>query len=80
MKALLEVGKSPLNASDVDGMTALHHAVSEGHGHAALVLLQAGAEFDRKDSDGKVALEYAPDAKTRSFILQAAEREGIELE
>jgi 26S proteasome non-ATPase regulatory subunit 10 len=80
LRALVGEGKSPLNASDVDGMTALHHAVSEGHGDAALVLLLAGAEWDRKDKEGRVALDYVPDAKTRAFILQAAEREGIELE
>lgn len=80
MKALLDLGMSPLNATDVDGQTALHHAVSEGHGDAALFLLQRGAEWEKKDSWDKVALEYAPDAKTRSFIVQSAEREGIELE
>lgn len=80
MKALLDTGKSSLNATDSDGMTALHHAVSEGHGDAALLLLQRGAEWDKKDTWDKVALDYAPDAKTRTFILQSAEREGIELE
>lgn len=76
-------------------------AISEGHGDAALLLLQAGAEHDKKDADGHVAIELAPDAKvclhstrasqvrnptlidgtqTRKFILQAAEREGIDLE
>jgi 26S proteasome non-ATPase regulatory subunit 10 len=80
MKALLDTGKSPLNATDVDGQTALHHAISEGHGDAAMLLLQRGAEWDKKDTWDKVALDYAPDAKTRSFILQSAEREGIDLE
>lgn len=80
LRELLGRGKSPVNASDVDGMTALHHAVSEGHGDAALLLLTSGAEFDRKDGEGRTALECAPDAKTRRFIVQAAEREGIDLE
>ncbi|OJJ83579.1 ankyrin repeat domain-containing protein [Aspergillus glaucus CBS 516.65] len=30
MKMLLEEGKSPVNATDMDGLTALHHAVAEG--------------------------------------------------
>ncbi|KAL1604646.1 putative ankyrin-repeat protein [Nothophoma quercina] len=80
MKALLDTGKSPLNATDVDGQTALHHAISEGHGDTAMLLLQRGAEFDKKDTWDKVALDYAPDTKTRSFIVQSAEREGIDLE
>jgi 26S proteasome non-ATPase regulatory subunit 10 len=63
----------------MDGMTALHYAMSEGHGDAALLLLTMGAEHDKKDTDGHVPLDLAPDAKTRSFILQAAEREGIDL-
>ncbi|OCL15336.1 ankyrin [Glonium stellatum] len=78
MRLLLEA-KSPLNATDIDGMTALHHAISEGHGDAALLLLQAGAETD-KDQEGRLAIDLAPDAKTRKFILQSAEREGIDLE
>lgn len=79
LKALLDA-KSPLNAADMDGMTALHHAISEGHGDAALLLLTAGAEYDKKDNDQHVPLDLAPDAKTRKFIVHAAEREGIELE
>jgi 26S proteasome non-ATPase regulatory subunit 10 len=80
MRELLGKGRSAVNAADVDGMTALHHAVAEGHGDAALVLVQAGAEWDRKDRDGRVALDLCPDAKTRKFIVMAAEREGIDLE
>lgn len=80
IKELLGAGKSPLNATDIDGMTALHHAMSEGHGDAALLLLTSGADFDKQDSDGRLALDCAPDAKTRKFIVQAAEREGIDLE
>ncbi|PGH17678.1 hypothetical protein AJ79_01040 [Helicocarpus griseus UAMH5409] len=76
---LLQEGKSPLNAADVDGSTALHHAISEGHGEAALVLLRAGAEVDKKDRNDKLAIELAPDVKVRKYILQSAEREGIEL-
>jgi 26S proteasome non-ATPase regulatory subunit 10 len=80
MRLLLEQGKSPLNATDVDGMTALHHAVSEGHGDAALLLLVQGADWEKEDGQGRRALEYCPDAKTRRFIVMSAEREGIELE
>jgi 26S proteasome non-ATPase regulatory subunit 10 len=79
LKALLDAN-SPLNATDMDGMTALHHAMSEGHGDAALLLLTRGAEFDKKDNDEHVPLDLAPDAKTRNFVVQAAQREGIDLE
>lgn len=80
IKELLGTGRSPINATDVDGMTALHHAVAEGHGDAALLLLTSGAEFDKKDANDNLALDLVPDEKTRKFIIQAAEREGIDLE
>lgn len=78
VKLLLE-SKSPVNATDVDGMTALHHAICEGNGDVAVELLKAGAETDKKDVDGRLAIDCAPDGKVRSFILKAAEREGVDL-
>lgn len=96
MVELLLKNRSPINATDVAGQTPLHHAVAEGHGDTAVALLKAGAETDKKDSDGFLALELAPDAQVsyleihedemvidrsqvRKFILQSAEREGIDL-
>jgi len=79
MVELLLKNKSPLNASDVAGQTPLHHAVAEGHGDTAVALLKAGAETDKKDTDGFLAMELAPDAQVRKFIVQSCEREGIEL-
>lgn len=81
-------------------MTALHHAVSEGHGDAVILLLKSGAEADKRDGEGRLAIDLVPDAKVRlilfavesahltsnssapqvkQYILQTAEREGIEL-
>ncbi|KAI4277280.1 MAG: hypothetical protein L6R38_005468 [Xanthoria sp. 2 TBL-2021] len=79
MVKLLLDNKSPLNATDVAKYTALHHAISEGHGDTALVLLKAGAEVDKLDVDGKLAIDLAPDTKIKKFILESAEREGIDL-
>ena len=36
-------------------------AISEGHGEAAMVLLRAGAESDKKDRDGYLPIDLAPD-------------------
>ena len=80
MVKLMLTNKSPINASDVDGSTALHHAIAEGHGDTAIELLKAGAESDKRDSNGQLAIDLAPDAKVRDFILQSAQLEGIELE
>ncbi|KAK4649397.1 putative ankyrin-repeat protein [Podospora bellae-mahoneyi] len=71
--------KSPLNASDSAGQTALHHAIAEGHGDAAVVLMKAGAEMDRKDNDGFLPLEVAPGIDVKKYIQRKAEEEGIDL-
>jgi len=65
LKVLLEEGKSPVNAQDMDGLTAMHHAISEGHGDAAILLLKAGAEPEKRDNEGRLAIELAPDSKVR---------------
>ncbi|KAI5299090.1 hypothetical protein KEM55_002583 [Ascosphaera atra] len=79
LNILLEQGKSPLNATDMDGMTALHHAVVEGNGDCAIALLKLGAESDKRDGEGMLAIDLAPDQKVRDYILEAAEREGIQV-
>ena len=68
MVELLLKNRSPLNAMDVAGQSPLHHAVAEGHGDTAVALLKAGAEMDRKDGDGFLALELAPDAQVGFFL------------
>ncbi|CAG8980057.1 hypothetical protein HYALB_00009266 [Hymenoscyphus albidus] len=79
MVELLLKNKSPMDAADDAGQTPLHHAVAEGHGDTAFALLKAGAATDKKDVDGMLALDLAPDKEVKKFILQSAEREGIEL-
>jgi len=79
MVELLLKNKSPINATDVAGQTPLHHAIAEGHGDTAVALLKAGAETDKKDVDGCLAIDLAPDSQVKKFILQTAEREGIDL-
>ena len=86
MVNLMLENKSPLNATDISGLTALHHgkfaaflvrleddgldadlfkAISEGHGDTALALLKAGAEADKRDVDGNLAIDLAPDRKVK---------------
>lgn len=38
-------------------------AIAEAHGDVAVVLLKAGAETDKKDVDGFLPLDLAPDEK-----------------
>jgi len=77
IKRLLKAG-SPLDHADVDGCTPLHHAIAEGHGDAALFLILEGADSAKKDGEGRFALDTAPDAKVRSFILDGARNAGWE--
>lgn len=78
VKLLLE-NRSAINATDIDGMTALAHAICEGHGDAALALLKAGAEADKRDGRGTLPIDLAPDERVRNYILRAAAEEGIEM-
>jgi ankyrin repeat protein len=75
LKLLLEEGKSPVNATDGDGYTALHQAISEGHGPAAILLLKSGADPLKRDSDDKLAIELVPDDK----VIRLFRFEGPEL-
>lgn len=69
LKTLLEEGKSPVNATDGDGFTALHQAISEGHGDAAIHLLKSGADAEKRDGDGRLAIELVPDDKVSNGKL-----------
>lgn len=69
LKILLEEGKSPVDAADNDGLTALHHAISEGHGDVAIQLLKAGADPLKRDNEGRYAIELAPDSKVWGFLV-----------
>jgi 26S proteasome non-ATPase regulatory subunit 10 len=79
VKLVLGEGRSPLNTTDVDGSTALHHAIAEGHGEVAVELLRRGAESDKRDGRGMLAIQLAPDEKIRNYILRVAEEEGWEI-
>lgn len=79
VKLLLKEGKSPINASDGDGLTALHHAISEGHGDVAVELLKQGADSGKKDADDRLSINCAPDQGVREFVLRGAEMEGVEV-
>lgn len=48
-------------------------------GDTAVALLKAGASTDKKDVDGCLALDLAPDKAVRKYIEQVAENEGIEI-
>lgn len=43
-------------------------AISEGHGDAAVALLKAGAETDKRDGEGRLAVDMAPDMKVGLLV------------
>lgn len=47
-------------------------AISEGHGDTALLLLKAGAEIDKRDVDGQLAIDLAPDSKVEYLRCRCA--------
>ncbi|QPC67092.1 hypothetical protein HYE67_009323 [Fusarium culmorum] len=79
MVNILLKNRSPLNPTDNEGYTPLHHAIAEGHGDTAVALLKEGADFTLKNSAEELAMDLAPDKEVRRYILQGAEREGIEM-
>jgi 26S proteasome non-ATPase regulatory subunit 10 len=65
MISLLLQHKSPIDATDSEGYTALHHAIAEGHGDAAVTLLKAGADPSKRTKDDVLAIDLAPDKEVR---------------
>ncbi|SPN97831.1 related to 26s proteasome subunit p28 [Cephalotrichum gorgonifer] len=65
MITLLLEHRSPLDATDNSGYTALHHAIAEGHGDAAVTLLKAGADSTKREESGLLAIDLAPDVEVR---------------
>jgi ankyrin repeat protein len=64
---------SPINASDIFGLTPLHHASAEGHVDVAVLLVQLGADPDRTDKEGQTPVQVAPDDKTKEVLRRAIE-------
>lgn len=48
-------------------------------GDTAVALLKEGADHTLKTAGEELALDLAPDKEVRKYVLQGAEREGIEL-
>ena len=52
----------------LDLSLTLLQAIAEGHGDAALLLLKAGAETNKRDADEQLAINLAPDTKVLTFL------------
>ena len=59
VKLLVEKGADMEMRSDSDGATPLMRAAEGGHADVALALIEAGADIDCTDSNGRPALHWA---------------------
>ena len=68
----LSMARTPVNAEDADGVTALMYAATESHWHLVSVLVANKANVAVKDKRGKTALHWAAahaDASTVSALI-----------
>lgn len=77
VQIIVEIGKSPLDTTDLFGMTALHHALAEGHADVALQLVKYGADWKKTTSDGESVFDVALNDKVRVFFKKALVGEGL---
>ena len=57
-----------MNARDYEGRTALMIASYDGNSGTAQVLVDAGADVNVGDNDGKTALSYVYDRQWNGFV------------
>lgn len=58
VQKLIQAG-ARLNLIDIEGNTALHHAIQEGQDNLAIMLVEAGASTDIKNREGDTPLKHA---------------------
>lgn len=68
IRAQIENGLS-INATDKEGMAALHHAISKGHYETVHLLLELGANIEAKNKSGQTPLFFAAE-QTDTKILE----------
>lgn len=71
MRSLLRLigDKKLINQADSDGVTPLMQAAAAGHADMVYVLLNAGAQADAKNNEGKTAADLASNSSTREACL-----------
>jgi len=68
VKALLNKKANLHETDDYYQRTALHEAVIHGYDDIALILIEAGANIETKDKDGKNALNYASQYSYKTLV------------
>ncbi|KAH3685327.1 hypothetical protein WICPIJ_003679 [Wickerhamomyces pijperi] len=78
-ETLAKKGKSPLNAKDVCGWTPLHHALAEGSGDVAVLLVKLGADYQIEDNEGETPIAVAVDDNVRKFFVSELKKDGVNI-
>ena len=71
---LLEAG-ADVNATEKDGVTALHWAAKDGHTAIVMRLLAAGANVHARDEDGLTALDWAAKQGHAAIVMRLRKAE-----
>ncbi|CCH41444.1 Ankyrin [Wickerhamomyces ciferrii] len=79
VETFIKEGKSPINAKDSAGWTAVHHALSEGHGDVAVLLVKSGADYNVEDDEGLTPLKVAVDDKVAQYFKAELKANGYEI-
>ena len=66
VRSLLEHGADP-NMRSIEGATALHFAVYEDHADIAVMLIEAGADYELCDNLGNCAVDLAAASKNKNI-------------
>jgi 26S proteasome non-ATPase regulatory subunit 10 len=74
-----ENSRSPLNAKDIQGWTPMHHALAEGFGDVAILLVSLGADPAVEDSEGKTPLKVAVDDIVAKYFKAECSKLGVDL-
>ncbi|CAR26663.1 hypothetical protein ZYGR_0H04830 [Zygosaccharomyces rouxii] len=61
---------SPLNRNDGEGWTPLFHALAEGNGDVAVLLVKHGADPDLETTDGSKAVDFAVNDQVKQYFLR----------
>ncbi|GMG18851.1 unnamed protein product [Ambrosiozyma monospora] len=76
-ESLIDIGKSALNSKDSYGFTPMHHAMSEGHGDVAIMLVKRGADYKAVNKDDETPFDVGLDDKVKLFFKKGLQEEGL---
>ena len=77
VRSLLTDGRSPINADDRCGWTALFYAAGYGHAEVVRLLLRAGADPTISDQEGDTALSTAREENKQDVVALLEVRNSI---